>query len=292
MQDNERVQSRLENVRAVEPLLSAMRTISMGNWQMARKRIGDVREHRARLTSVLRLLLPHLPKARRSRSAPAESAGRVVLLVIGSERGLVGQFNRTVAERAVRCRQEHGARGLQVDIWALGTRLIRILERQQPPLAYARELPVVSLPPYRLALDLTRRLLREYEGHKLLRAEVLYQRYESGTRYRLAHLRLVPPELNLDASNGTAESWPPPIVETEPLGLYARLVEQLTATILYSCFVESGAAEHAARYHLMEEATQNAEQLIDELTLSIQIARRQSITREMQELVAGAGLLR
>ena len=55
--------------------------------------------------------------------------------------------------------------------------------------------------------------------------------------------------------------------------------------------LDSTAAEHSARYQLMEGATQNSNRLIDELTLALQAARQQAITVEMQELAAGAGLI-
>ncbi|MDY7039779.1 MAG: F0F1 ATP synthase subunit gamma, partial [Chloroflexota bacterium] len=60
---------------------------------------------------------------------------------------------------------------------------------------------------------------------------------------------------------------------------------------LYTLLLESAAAEHSARFQLLEGATQNAKQIIAELTLAIQAARQQAITREMQELAAGAGLV-
>jgi F-type H+-transporting ATPase subunit gamma len=80
-------------------------------------------------------------------------------------------------------------------------------------------------------------------------------------------------------------------VETDPVSLYVRVAEQYTALRLHELLLESAASEHAVRYQLMEAALQNANRLIDELTLAVQAARRQAITREMQELAAGAGLL-
>jgi F-type H+-transporting ATPase subunit gamma len=55
--------------------------------------------------------------------------------------------------------------------------------------------------------------------------------------------------------------------------------------------IDSATAEHSARYQIMENATQNAQRLIEELTLAVQNARKQAITQEMQELAAGAGLI-
>jgi F-type H+-transporting ATPase subunit gamma len=65
----------------------------------------------------------------------------------------------------------------------------------------------------------------------------------------------------------------------------------LTAARFHEVLIVSAAAEHSTRYQLMDGAAQNAERIIDELTLAIHAARQQAITREMQELAAGAGLI-
>jgi F-type H+-transporting ATPase subunit gamma len=90
---------------------------------------------------------------------------------------------------------------------------------------------------------------------------------------------------------GRGGAWPPPIIDTDPLSLYTTVIEQSVAVELYRVLLASSAAEHSMRFQLMESATQNADRLIEELTLIIRTARRQEITQEMQELAAGAGLL-
>jgi len=65
----------------------------------------------------------------------------------------------------------------------------------------------------------------------------------------------------------------------------------MTTMGFYQTLINSAAAEHAARYQLMEEAGQNSDRLVEEMTEILQMYRRQSITQEMQELAAGAGLL-
>jgi F-type H+-transporting ATPase subunit gamma len=291
MEDSERALTRLETVRAVEPLVSAMRNISMGSWQRALRRRVEVQSHRERLHAVLHLVLPHLPRPGRLSEKGVKQSDRIVLIIVGTERGLVGQFNRSLAQRTVQYHADGAARGLRTESWSLGTRLTRVLKRDSHPATIWHALPGGSLPPYPLALDLTRFLLAEYEAAQLSHADVLFQHQTSGGRHEPTMVRLIPPDLRPDRSAPRRETWPPPIIETDPLGLYARLVEQLTACTLYDCLVESAVAEHSARFQLMEEASQNATQLIEELTWSIQAARRQAITREMQELVVGAGLL-
>lgn len=290
MEDLERTETRLDNIRTVEPILSALRTISLGSWQAALKRKDSVRRYEERLTAMLPALLPHVrPPSFPSIGGDERGEARVVALVIGSERGLCGRFNAAVVERAERYLAEQTAAGAQVELMALGTRVRRILRRHQQPLAWSGALSVTALPPYRLAFDLTRRWLTRYEEREVDAVDLVYNAYRGSARYEPTVARLVPPALPTPEAD--ALPWPPPIIETGPLSLYARVVEQWAAVSLYWLLLDSAAAEHSARFQLLEASTQNIERLIDELTLAVQTARQQEITQEMQELAAGAGLI-
>ena len=72
----------------------------------------------------------------------------------------------------------------------------------------------------------------------------------------------------------------------------ARIIDQLLASVLYESLLNSFVAENSARYQWMEEAEANIKRLIAELTVEVQMARRNLITQEMQELSAGAGMIK
>ncbi len=290
MEELERAQTRLDHIRTVEPILGALRTISLGSWKATLKQRTSVQRYGERLTAILSLLVPHLPAGRRARRVKSQEPGRVVALVVGSERGLCGRFNVAVVERAERYLAEQETVGAQVELVALGTRVRRIFQRRQRPLAWADTLSITGLPPYRLAFDLTRRWLARYEQRELDAVDLVYNAYHGMGRYETTVARLIPPQLP-KGQNSLSEPWPPPIIETDPLSLYACVVEQWAAVRLYGLLLDSAAAEHSTRYQLMESATQNADRLIEELTLAVQAARRHAITRDVQELAAGAGLI-
>ncbi len=295
MENLERAETRLDNICTVEPILSALRTISLGNWQAALKRKDGVRRYVERLAAMLPALLPHLPPPFIPPNGGERGEARIVALVVGSERGLCGRFNAAVVERAGQYLAEQEAEGAQVELMALGTRTARILRRRGGAAALSAALPVTALPPYRLAFDLTRRWLARYEERELDAVDLVYNAYHGTARYEPTVARLIPPTLPApgppDGSRSLTEPWLPPIIETDPLSLYARVVEQWAAVSLYGLLLDSAAAEHSARYQLMEGATQNAERMIEELTLAVQTARQQAITQEMQELAVGAGLI-
>jgi F-type H+-transporting ATPase subunit gamma len=291
MEELERAQARLDHILTVEPILSALRTISLGSWKATLKQRTSVQRYGERLTAILPLLAPHLPAGRRVRREINPTPGRVVALVIGSERGLCGRFNVAVIERAEQYLNEQETAGAQVELMALGARVRRIFQRRKWPLAWSGALSIATLPPFHLAFELTRRWLARYEEWELDAVDLVYNAYHGTGHYEPTVVRLIPPQLPPEGPNSLSEPWPPPIIETDPLSLYARVVEQWAAVSLYGLLLDSAAAEHSTRYQLMESATQNADRLIEELTLAVQAARRHTITREMQELAAGAGLV-
>ncbi len=326
-QDIERVQERLRNIRTVKPILGAMRTISLGNWQMAQNRRVDVERYGESLLSILPLVLPYLEgrnDGRRvllgdrsglagaldtaqnyavrllsqipgfsSRARPSEDSAqderRILLVVLGSDRGLVGNFNDRVAERAVRY-LESRTTSADLELVAMGSRLIRMLHRREIELTRSRTLPVTALPPFDMAFEMTQRWLKRYEAYELDAVDVVYNGYERAGKYAPQVTRLIPPELPESFGEGGGEDAEI-VVETDPLSIYTRVVQQWTAIEFYRLLLESLASEHSSRFQLMESATQNTEDLVADLTQELQAARRQAITREMQELAAGAGLL-
>jgi F-type H+-transporting ATPase subunit gamma len=218
----------------------------------------------------------------------------VVTLVIGSERGLCGQYNKIILEELARtfeARKGESTDGRgEVEIVALGSRLIRELTRAGYTLTWGRALSMTSLPTYELAHELAVEWLARYEAYELDGVDIVYNADEGAGTYGSTTVRLIPPELP-PVPAAAPDVLPDVIVETDPMRIYVRVVEQWTAVALYRLLLAAAVTEHSARYQLMESATQNADDLVDELMLTVKSARRQAITREMQELAVSAGLL-
>jgi F-type H+-transporting ATPase subunit gamma len=281
----DRAQARLQNIRSVQPILSALHTISLGSWQAALNRRSRVQGYMARLEALLPVVTAHSPSPPFHPSpVRGDSQESTVALVIGSERGLCGRFNAAVVERAEVHRANQEA---DVELMALGGRVRRILERRGHQLAWSDALSITALPSFDLARTLSRRWLTRYEAHEVGTVDVIYNAYRGLGSYEPTVTQLIPSSPPLRETEREIST----IIETDPVSLYARVVEQWTVTHLYELLLESAAAEHAARYELMGAATQNADRLIEELTLAIQTTRQRAITQEMQELAAGAGMV-
>jgi F-type H+-transporting ATPase subunit gamma len=287
------IESRLDNIRSVEPILGAMRTISLGSWQAGLNRQSRVRRYSERLAELLPALLPHL-RALRGRSPrrplrPKEDVAPIEVLVIGSERGLCGAFNSSLIRYVDQALAEYEQKSTPFELSVLGARAKRALEREGRSLVWSRSLSMTALPSSGLASELMYGWLQRYERYELEAVDVVYNAYVNATDYRATTARLIPPPLPPQVVESAP--WPPPYIDTDPVRLYTHLVRLWATTEMHRILLDSAAAEHSARYQLMEGATQNANRLIEDLTLSLQAARRHAITSEMQDLAVGAGLL-
>ena len=247
--------------------------------------------YRNHFTDIYSAILPFIDAKQAANDAGKVHISRVYTIVVGSERGLIGKFNRDIAEYASSYLFEQLQKNIEVDFWLLGSRIKRIFSQLRLTHTSFSALSTTSLPPFQLASEITNELLMLYEKHEIDAADVIYNNYQGSSRYKISVKRVIPFTPNINQEQVHEPPWPPAIVETDPVSLYTQLVKQETAIHMYGLLLASAAAEHSARYQLLEEANQNAQRLIEELNLAVQMSRRQAITREMQELAVGAGML-
>jgi F-type H+-transporting ATPase subunit gamma len=231
-------------------------------------------------------------KAQKSKknSAKPTIADRIYF-VIGTERGLCGKFNKTLIENAKNWILAQNNNSYQ--IWAMGSRMIRDLERANVRVHWKKSLPASNLITYQETFDFTQNIIKQYENYAFNHFFVLSNQIITGGNYEFKTIELLPYQIlfekNMDVQ--TDKIWPPSIIETKPEKIYRQLIQHFLASGFYRVLLKSAAAEHSARYTLMEEAKGNAEDIIEELMRTINAERKKQITKEMQELASGSGLL-
>jgi F-type H+-transporting ATPase subunit gamma len=288
MEEAERLTARLANIRSVEPILAAMRTIALGNRLLSINRALEVAQYRQELQDILALIAPLLAREAPARRTQGQTAGHLVLLVIGSERGLCGAFNDTVAAQAEAFLSQHTGAEEEVTLISLGRQTEKALRRQGRLPVWSGRLSATALPPSEIASELTTQWLDAYEIGKLNGVYVAHNVRRGMATYSSITTKLLP--LGLPAAAAREVEWPP-IVETEPAALRSRLARLWLSAAFYGIMLDSAAAEHSARYQLLEGAVQNAQRMIEELEMSLRVARQEAITTEVQDLASGAGLV-
>ena len=295
MESIEQVKARLENIRGIEPLLTALRTIALSSQQTALKRLENADPYYAQLLQVQRLALAQaLPRSgprRRGRSVERARCGRCALLIVGSQRGLCGPFSSMVVAKAQQALGELQATDgefTEVEVMVLGERTRREVHRLGLETTWARPLPVTSVPSLKMATELASEGLRRYQAGELDAFYVTYNHYLGAGRYEPRTTTLIP---NVPPGSPQEEPGLPPIIETDIQSLRDRVTTQLIELSFYRVLLQSAAAEHSARFQLTEGASQNSQRLIEELTLTYHTARQEAVTGEMLELAVSAGLI-
>lgn len=288
MEQLEHLTIRLDNIQAVEPILNALRAIASSSRLQALKKAQAVEQYGQDLLHILSILLPRATKSPGISQTRAPGSGTRILLVIGSERGLCGAFNKAVVEYADHLLTKYANAGRPARLMTLGARAQRGFGKTEHKPSWSGRLSATGLPAFHVAHDLVRRWQRPYSSREIEAVEVVYNSYRGLTYHEPRSKLLFPPQLPLDSPSATqVEPW----LETDPRSLFDHALELWLSALLFGTLLESAAAEHSARFRLLDGASQNAERLIEELKLYLQTARQEAITSELQDLAIGAGLL-
>ena len=299
----ERAKARLENLQAIEPLISSLRVLSLSTMQMAMNRQKSLDDYAARFNEVADQVIQMTGWEPSSLLAKYESANEEfakvepyqVLAVIGSTRGIVGQYNKNLARLA----KEFVAKNedMPIRIVAFGKRIHPILRQEGLDFTERDNLSTGSLPDYDVAATLIREWTEGFENGHLKKVSILaFQRNEENHQYEATISELLPGKM--EAQSGSVEEeeekelfWPPPIVEGEPKLIFEQIESHMIAIHFYRMILDSVAAENMFRFRLLEEAKENTSKLLEELSLEVQSNRRKEITQQLQELLVGSGML-
>ena len=294
-QNVERAKTRLDNIQSIEPLLGSLRTISMGAWQVAINKIAKINAYEAFYNQILLEILPKINQStlweKRSVDQKQPEIADTILLLVGSERGLCGKFNENLLNAVMRWLRKQDFSSYQ--IWVLGSRMARELERSNIDCSWRQQLPTGEVPSFRSAYFLSQNWLEQFETYAFNRIIVASNKLSGGNQYETSILELLPHQTQTphELVNSDERAWPPAIIETDPNGIFKKIIQYKVATNLFRALLESAAAEHASRYNLMQEAKKNAEEFIVELNQVINAERKRKITQDIQELASAAGLL-
>ncbi len=297
----ERAQARLENLSAIEPLISSLRVLSLSTMQMAMNRQGSLDEYARRFNEVAQLVR-RIANRKAAVPAPEQPSDYrpkqyyKILAVIGSTRGIVGQYNKNLANLTKAHLDANPGESIRVLVF--GQRIQPLLRQAGVAFTPLGSLSSGSLPDYDVAAKLIREWNQGLQEGNLKKVSILaYRRMGSNTDYQPVLTELLPRkkdslvEKQEQAKAEEKEPWPVPIIEGDPELIFEKIEGHIIAIQFYRLILDSVAAENLFRFRLLEEAKENTSNLLEEISLEVQANRRKEITQQLQELLAGSGLL-
>jgi len=296
------VKRRIDSVKNIRKITRAMEMVAAARLRRAEQRIAHLR--------------PYAGAIRRMTRQAAEAAGgevgklpilqqhenenSIAILLVTADRGLAGAFNSQILRAGLRAAGEHEHEGRAITFYASGRRGVSSLTFRGREVAGAYT-GFTERPSYADAREIAQDLMTAYVDGKVDRVEILYNGYVSPLVQEVRRETLLPlqeatilEESDDDESGEQGEgSGHHALVEYEPgpEEILQRLIPDYVEISLYRALLESTASELGARMTAMRNASENAGEIIDDLTLEMNRARQAEITQEIMEVVAGAEAL-
>jgi F-type H+-transporting ATPase subunit gamma len=289
------LRARINSVKSTRKITSAMKMVAASKLRRAQNQAEAARPYAQRMERMLAALAASVAG---SPTAPRLLVGTGqdkvhLLIVITADRGLAGAFNSNVGRAARTLARQLITEGKTVKLLPVGRKGRDYLKREMGKLiigdiSYAGKKRVE----FSDAQELAEQVVGMLGKDEFDVATVVYNRFVSVVTQIPTEMQLIPPQL--PESEATAEATGAHAVyefEPDEETILARLLPKNLAIQLYRALLESGAGEQGARMSAMDNATRNAGEAINKLTLNYNRTRQANITRELIEIISGAEAL-
>lgn len=282
-QNKQALKRRIRSIKATMKITGAMEMIATSKLAKQKTRMETNRMYANTLYHTFQRVLDKANVQDVDFLKPRE--GKTLTLVFVSDMGLCGAYNANVLAMIK-------AHLNPVDlIWVIGSKEGAWLKRQGFTPYQHEEGDKLTYGHLTKTID---KILDLYKDQTITKVQVLYTRFINSMTFEPSFIQLLPLQENTkpqSAQNEEEKLLQDIIFEPDPVTLINQLVPMLLNSLLYSVWLESKTSEQAARRLAMDNATDNAEELMDELILKFNQSRQSAITQEITEIVAGAQAL-
>jgi F-type H+-transporting ATPase subunit gamma len=284
MASQRQLKSRIRSVKNTKQITKAMQMVAASKMRRAQ----DATKATAPYTETARDILANLAKQGATKTHPLFEQNEVksrLLIVIASDKGLAGAYNGNVAKHYVRELMKDEKAGIKTKTVAIGRKVTNFVTRLKgAELVGAYD----DLPDQLEGYELKAAMDSAYElfvSGDVDAVDVVYTEFISSVTQTATTERLLPAgQVEQTENDSTRETLFEPDAET----VLENVVYRLVNAQLFQAFLDARASEHSMRMLAMKNATDNATDLIDDLTLAMNKARQAAITQELAEISGGA----
>jgi F-type H+-transporting ATPase subunit gamma len=279
------IKSRIQSVKSTQKITSAMKMVSSAKLRKAQKTIENFYPYEQRLNGLLNNFLSAEDDVV-SAFADQREVKRVAIIVYSSNSSLCGAFNANVSKRMsqkIKSFEEMVGKE-NIDIYPVGKKIFRICKKLGfEPKGNFEEM--ADKPNYQLAADLADKIMDLFIKKELDRVELIYHHFNSRSSQILIDETYLPFQLKTKEKGAVALNY---LVEPDRKSIMAELIPKVLRLKIYTALLDSNASEHAARTMAMQIATDNAGDILTDLSLLYNKSRQQAITNELLDIVGGS----
>jgi len=275
------IRRRIRSAKNIQQITRAMKFVSAARLRRAQDQVIAARPYARQMVAVLNSLATRVPKQAHPLLAE-RGDDHIELVVITADRGLCGAYNTNIIRHALEFLTDHSGRKVELNI--LGKRGRDFFRRRPYPVRH-EVINVLQKPSFSDAAAIAKDLIEEFSKGIMDQVWLVYNEFKSVVQQRVVVEPLLPiPRLeNPDYASRIEYLYDEP-----PAQIFANLLPRHVEAQIFRALLEASASEHGARMAAMEAATNNAAEMIEDLTLYANKVRQAGITNELIEIVSGA----
>ena len=305
MASQKEVKNRIASIKNINKITRAMEMVAAARLRRAEQRIDHLRPYAEGMRKLTRQAseraggIPRVPVM-----IERENVERVGIVLVTGDRGLAGAFNSNIIREGMRTAAKVRSEGAEPSFAVVGRKGVSAMTFRKQEIT-GSYIGFTDRPAFANAREIGEEMTARYVEEDLDRVELIYNRFVSPLTQHVWRQTLLPlqqaevtgegaeqdpePEEEAGAEGGQVRSqWE---FEPEPEDLLARLIPEYVNISVYRALLESAASELGARMTAMRNAAENAETIMDDLTLEMNRVRQSEITQQILEVVAGAEAL-
>ena len=272
------IKNRIRSMESTKQITKAMEMVAASKLRRAQAQVLNSRPY----FEILYKTIQNIAASNRELCSPyllPQSQGAVLCIVIAGDRGLAGGYNSNVLKVA-----QQQLEGKDAQVLPIGKKAVEFFRARKTP-AFTESYADAADVSIGDCFSISKQVCKAYLSGKLQSVYVAYTNFESMLSQSPAIMQLLPL-----TSPSQPENAAPTGIEYEPSAeeVFQAIIPEYLGGVLYGALCESRASEQAARRTAMDNATQNAEEMISDLSLKFNRARQAAITQEITEIVAGS----
>jgi len=282
------IQRKIKSVKGTQKTTRAMKLVSSAKLRRAEQVAKASKAYALKITEMIEEISANIAKSQDSLDHPffksVKNAKTVDIVVITSDKGLCGAFNSQTIKKVEELRAEHEAKGAKVRLRIVGKKAVAYYKFKRLDMLNEIE-GLSSAPTYDEAASFIKDVVESYLNGDTDRVIIVHNGYVNMISQEVRVDNILP----LDPTDFVPKSVSTSELEMEPDddSLLEALVNRYIEYTMYYALIDSLAAEHSARMQAMENATKNATERVQLLTLAYNKARQESITTELIEIISG-----
>mgnify|MGYP000994303625 CR=1 FL=1 len=280
------IKGRLGSVKSTQKITTAMMMVSSAKLQKSMKIVQNLSPYKHKLNQLLTHFLNHNEEVT-SPLSQKRDVKRVAIIVFSSNTGLAGRFNDNVALKLKDVMQSYLHLGNEnIIVYAVGGKVAKA-SRKMGYTTVDEYVEVSGRPTYEFAQSFSEKMTNMFIEGKVDKVEIIYHHFYSRGTQLVEREQFLPIDLS-NNKNGEVSGDIEYIIEPDSKTILDQLLPKVLNVKMYTAHIDSVTSEHASRRMAMQIANDNADELIDELTLEYNKLRQESITNELLDILGGS----